>query len=41
VGSLGGVAVPCVSAAAQRVFRTGYELREVDRLDLAVLDRLS
>ncbi len=39
-GSLGGVTVPCVSAEAQRVFRTGYELRTVDRLDLAQLDRL-
>ena len=40
-GSLGGVTVPCVSAEAQRVFRTGYELRTVDRLDLAQLDRLA
>ena len=40
VGSLAGVAVPCVSVAAQRLFRTGYPLREADRLDLATLDRL-
>ena len=40
-GSLGGVAVPCVSVEAQRVFRTGYDLRTVDRLDLAQLDRLA
>jgi lincosamide nucleotidyltransferase A/C/D/E len=39
-GSLGGVTVPCVSVEAQRHFRTGYELRTVDLLDLAQLDRL-
>lgn len=36
-GSLGGVVVPCVSLAAQRHFHTGYELREVDTHDLALL----
>lgn len=40
-GSLSGVPVPCISSAAQRLFRTGYELREVDKHDLAQLDRLS
>jgi lincosamide nucleotidyltransferase A/C/D/E len=40
-GNLGGVTVPCVSIEAQRLFRTGYELRIVDRLDLAHLERLS
>jgi lincosamide nucleotidyltransferase A/C/D/E len=40
VGSLGGKSVPCVSAAAQRLFRTGYELRAVDAHDLALLDEL-
>ncbi len=39
-GSLDGVIVPCVSAKAQRVFRTGYELRTVDVHDLTVLDEL-
>ena len=39
-GSLAGVPVPCVSVAAQRLFRTGYELRDIDRHDLAVLDEL-
>jgi lincosamide nucleotidyltransferase A/C/D/E len=39
-GSLAGVPVPCVSVAAQRLFRTGYELRGIDRHDLAVLDEL-
>lgn len=41
VGSLDGVPVPCVSAEAQRLFRTGYELRDSDRHDLAALDRLA
>jgi lincosamide nucleotidyltransferase A/C/D/E len=40
-GSLAGVPVPCVSVAAQRLFRTGYELRDIDRHDLAVLDELN
>jgi lincosamide nucleotidyltransferase A/C/D/E len=40
VGSLCGASVPCVSSEAQRAFRTGYELREVDMHDLALLDRL-
>lgn len=39
-GSLGGVPVPCVSVEAQRLFHSGYELREIDLLDLAELDRL-
>ncbi len=39
-GSLGGVAVPCVSITAQRAFREGYEHRDVDRHDLRLLDDL-
>ncbi len=39
-GRLVGVTVPCVSVEAQRVFRTDYELRSIDRLDLAQLDLL-
>ncbi len=39
-GRLSGVPVPCVTIAAQRLFRSGYELREVDLLDLSELDRL-
>ena len=40
-GSLTGVPVPCVSVTAQRLFNTGYELRDIDRHDLAVLDELT
>ena len=40
-GALDGVSVPCVSAEAQRRFRSGYELRQVDLDDLARLDELS
>jgi lincosamide nucleotidyltransferase A/C/D/E len=40
VGHLGGVSVPCVSIHAQRLFHSGYELHEVDRQDLALLDQL-
>ena len=40
-GILGGVTVPCVSVEAQLRFHTGYELRTVDRLDLAQLQRLT
>lgn len=39
-GSLDGVPVPCVSAEAQRLFHAGYEQREVDAHDLALLDAL-
>jgi lincosamide nucleotidyltransferase A/C/D/E len=39
-GTLQGVTVPCVSAQAQRRFRSGYELRQVDLDDLGQLDRL-
>ena len=39
-GRLGGTPVPCVSAQAQRRFREGYELRDVDRHDLALLEEL-
>ena len=39
-GRLGGVPVPCLSIAAQRLFHSGYELRDVDLHDLAVLDEL-
>lgn len=35
-----GRVIPCISAKGQRVFHTGYELREVDRHDIANIDRL-
>jgi lincosamide nucleotidyltransferase A/C/D/E len=40
VGHLGEVPDPCFIVEALRLFHTGYELRDVDRRDLAVLDRL-
>ena len=44
-GSLDGKPVPCnvascMSLDAQRLFHKGYELRTIDHLDLAQLDRL-
>jgi lincosamide nucleotidyltransferase A/C/D/E len=39
VGQIGGVPVPCLSIEAQRLFHSGYPLRDVDEHDLAVLDR--
>jgi lincosamide nucleotidyltransferase A/C/D/E len=39
-GSLAGVPVPCVSVTAQRLFHTGYQPRDIDLHDLAVLDWL-
>ena len=39
-GRIGGRAVPCLSVEQQRRFHTGYEPRDVDRHDLALLDRL-
>jgi lincosamide nucleotidyltransferase A/C/D/E len=40
VGKIGAAVVPCVSEEAQRLFHSGYELRPIDSLDLAVLDTL-
>lgn len=40
-GTLDGRTIPCVSLEAQRLFHAGYELRQVDRHDLAELDRLT
>ncbi|MDA0179351.1 aminoglycoside adenylyltransferase [Solirubrobacter phytolaccae] len=37
VGRLGGLVVPCLTAAQQLRFRQGYPLRDVDRHDLALL----
>ena len=39
VGRINGVSVPCFSVEAQRLFHSGYLLRDVDEHDLAVLDR--
>ena len=39
-GSLGGFPVPCITAAAQRRFHSGYPLRDLDRHDLALLESL-
>jgi lincosamide nucleotidyltransferase A/C/D/E len=36
-GSICGRLVPCLSVEQQLLFREGYELRDVDRLDLSVL----
>ena len=41
LGRIGGISVPCVSIEAQRLFHTGYELRDVDRHDLEVLNQLN
>jgi lincosamide nucleotidyltransferase A/C/D/E len=40
VGRLGDMSVPCCSIEAQRLFHSGYELREADQHDLAVLEQL-
>jgi lincosamide nucleotidyltransferase A/C/D/E len=40
IGHIGNVAVPCVTKEAQRLFHSGYDLRQVDRQDLALLDQL-
>jgi len=39
-GSIGGRNVPCLSIEQQLRFHTGYELRDIDRHDLAVLHGL-
>ncbi|WP_050697177.1 nucleotidyltransferase domain-containing protein [Anaeromassilibacillus senegalensis] len=35
-----GREIPCISAQAQKLFHSGYELREVDRIDLKNLETL-
>jgi lincosamide nucleotidyltransferase A/C/D/E len=40
MGSLAGRPVPCFSVAAQRHFRSGYDLRPQDVHDLALLEKL-
>lgn len=35
-----GRTVPCISAKGQKIFHTGYDLREVDRHDIANIDAL-
>ncbi|WP_307802858.1 nucleotidyltransferase domain-containing protein [Cellulomonas fengjieae] len=37
-GTIADRTVACLSAAQQRLFHSGYELREIDRHDLAALD---
>jgi lincosamide nucleotidyltransferase A/C/D/E len=39
-GRIGAVRVVCLSSAMQRLFHSGYPLREIDRHDLSVLDRV-
>jgi lincosamide nucleotidyltransferase A/C/D/E len=39
VGRIGGRDVICLSAQQQRIFHTGYELSDVARHDMALLDR--
>ena len=38
-GFIQGFPVPCVSVEAQRLFRTGYEPRDVDAQDPAQLEQ--
>ncbi|MGZ4600319.1 MAG: nucleotidyltransferase domain-containing protein [Oryzihumus sp.] len=40
-GSVGGMEVRCLSARMQRAFHAGYELRDVDRHDLRLLEDAS
>ena len=36
-----GRTIPCISVKGQRLFHTGYALREKDKHDLAILERMS
>ncbi|WP_416388675.1 nucleotidyltransferase domain-containing protein [Lacrimispora sphenoides] len=33
--------IPCISVEAQEVFHSGYELREVDKIDMKNLNRFA
>lgn len=35
-----GRVIPCISLKGQKIFHTGYELREVDKHDLKIIDKL-
>lgn len=35
-----GRVIPCISAKGQKLFHTGYELREVDKHDIKIIDKL-
>ena len=35
-----GRVIPCISAKAQKLFHSGYELREVDKIDMKNLEKL-
>lgn len=35
-----GRVIPCISAEAQKIFHNGYELREVDKIDMKNLDSI-
>lgn len=41
MGSFEGKIIPCISAKGQKVFHSGYELREVDKHDLEIIENLS
>lgn len=32
--------IPCISARGQKIFHTGYELREVDKHDMKIIEKL-
>lgn len=32
--------IPCISARGQKIFHTGYELRDVDKHDLKIIEKL-
>lgn len=36
-----GKVIPCISLKGQKIFHSGYELREKDMHDISILDRLS
>lgn len=39
-GIFEGETIPCISAKGQKVFHTGYELREVDKQDIEIIEKL-
>lgn len=36
-----GKAIPCISLKGQKIFHSGYELRDKDRHDISVLESIS
>lgn len=40
IHTIQGKTIPCISVKGQKIFHTGYELREVDKHDIEIIENL-